>query len=91
MSTRQIFHLSMVVSRPASAVSATEIASRLAGSVVLAFSVWRILRGGSWGDFPNNLRSATRNKFSTFMRNYALGFRVARTLTLKLYLDPAGG
>ena len=34
-------HFSMVVSRPASAVSATEIASRLAGSVVLAFSlIW---------------------------------------------------
>jgi hypothetical protein len=31
----------MVVNRPASAVSATEIASRLAGSVVLAFSlIW---------------------------------------------------
>ena len=41
----------------------------------------RVLRGGSWGDFPRNLRSAYRSRISTAIRLDLFGFRVARTLT----------
>jgi formylglycine-generating enzyme required for sulfatase activity len=40
----------------------------------------RIVRGGSWGDVPNNIRSATRNWSAAPSRSFDLGFRVARTL-----------
>jgi formylglycine-generating enzyme required for sulfatase activity len=50
-------------------------------------SVWsggesfiRVLRGGSWVDYPQNLRSASRYRIDPFFRNYYGGFRVARTL-----------
>jgi len=41
----------------------------------------RVVRGGSWGGDPGILRSAYRVRGTTDYRDYALGFRVARTLT----------
>ena len=41
----------------------------------------RVVRGGSWDDFPDFLRSANRNRANSDVRNNLLGFRVARTLT----------
>ena len=40
----------------------------------------RVVRGGSWNNNPQNLRSANRNRNDTSNRNNNLGFRVARTL-----------
>jgi hypothetical protein len=40
----------------------------------------RVVRGGSWNNNPENLRSANRNRNTTDNRNNNLGFRVARTL-----------
>ncbi len=39
----------------------------------------RVVRGGSWGNGPRNLRSAYRSWSTTDIRSYGLGFRVART------------
>ena len=39
-----------------------------------------MLRGGSWGEKPNSLRSANRNSFVTDNKTDDSGFRVARTL-----------
>ncbi len=41
----------------------------------------RVVRGGSWVDFPDGLRSAYRYWYASANRSYGLGFRVARTLT----------
>ena len=41
----------------------------------------RVLRGGSWGDYPKDLRAALRGSFDTGNRDDLNGFRVARTLT----------
>jgi formylglycine-generating enzyme required for sulfatase activity len=41
----------------------------------------RVLRGGSWVDLPQNLRSASRNWYSTVNRINTFGFRLGRTLT----------
>jgi len=41
---------------------------------------YRVLRGGSWDIYPQNLRSANRSRFTPSLRGYVLGFRVARTL-----------
>ncbi len=41
----------------------------------------RVVRGGSWYLYPQDLRSANRSGLSTDNRNYYLGFRVGRTLT----------
>ncbi|MBV8105826.1 MAG: SUMF1/EgtB/PvdO family nonheme iron enzyme [Hyphomicrobiales bacterium] len=41
----------------------------------------RVVRGGSWGDFPDDLRSADRDWAYSDYRIDFLGFRVARTLT----------
>jgi formylglycine-generating enzyme required for sulfatase activity len=43
-------------------------------------SSFRVLRGGSWGNGPGNLRSAYRNRFHPGFRSGNFGFRVARTL-----------
>ncbi|MEM6625098.1 MAG: SUMF1/EgtB/PvdO family nonheme iron enzyme [Pseudomonadota bacterium] len=40
----------------------------------------RVLRGGSWNNNPQNLRSANRNRNTTTNRNNNVGFRVASTL-----------
>ena len=40
----------------------------------------RVLRGGSWLNFPRFLRSADRNRNTTDNRSNFAGFRVARTL-----------
>jgi retron-type reverse transcriptase len=40
----------------------------------------RVVRGGSWNNNPQNLRSAIRNRNTTDNRNNNLGFRVGRTL-----------
>ena len=40
----------------------------------------RVLRGGSWSDFPWYLRSANRFRVTTGFRSSSDGFRVARTL-----------
>ena len=40
----------------------------------------RVLRGGSWFKYPDILRSANRNYYSTGFRNSVIGFRLARTL-----------
>jgi retron-type reverse transcriptase len=41
----------------------------------------RVVRGGSWNNNPENLRSANRNRNTTDNRNNNLGFRVGRTLS----------
>ncbi len=38
----------------------------------------RVVRGGSWSNYPQSLRSALRNWLSTVGANYVLGFRIAR-------------
>ncbi|MCP3870690.1 MAG: SUMF1/EgtB/PvdO family nonheme iron enzyme [Gammaproteobacteria bacterium] len=40
----------------------------------------RVLRGGSWYDFPRFLRPANRSSYGIGIRNHALGFRVALDL-----------
>jgi formylglycine-generating enzyme required for sulfatase activity len=40
----------------------------------------RVVRGGSWYSYPQNLRAATRSWFTTVYRLDTLGFRLARTL-----------
>ena len=41
----------------------------------------RVLRGGSWDNNPEILRSAYRDRSPTVIRSNVLGFRVGRTLT----------
>ena len=41
----------------------------------------RFLRGGSWINFPGDLRSANRGRVDATKRYYNLGFRIARTLS----------
>jgi formylglycine-generating enzyme required for sulfatase activity len=48
----------------------------------------RVLRGGSWVDLPEDLRSAFRNWFSTDDRLYYAGFRVATTLSRSESVTP---
>ena len=43
----------------------------------------RVVRGGSWNNNPQNLRSANRNGNTTDNRNNNLGFRVGRTLSAR--------
>jgi len=40
----------------------------------------RVFRGGSWDNIPHVLRSAYRNWLTPTLRDFNLGFRVARTL-----------
>ena len=40
----------------------------------------RVVRGGSWSNAPEYARAANRNKVELGRHDYALGFRVARTL-----------
>ncbi|WP_366836213.1 SUMF1/EgtB/PvdO family nonheme iron enzyme [Nitrosomonas sp.] len=39
----------------------------------------RVVRGGSWNNNPQNLRSANRNRNNTDEANNNLGFRIAST------------
>jgi formylglycine-generating enzyme required for sulfatase activity len=39
-----------------------------------------VVRGGGWDDFPEDLRSAYRDRFTADVANFSLGFRLARTL-----------
>ena len=39
-----------------------------------------VVRGGSWNNNPDNVRSAIRNRNTRDNQNNNLGFRVARTL-----------
>ena len=39
----------------------------------------RVLRSGTWGDIPKNIRSAVRGRNNTDIRYEFIGFRVART------------
>jgi len=41
--------------------------------------VARVLRGGSWSNFPQDLRPAIRISFTPVVRIYNFGFRLART------------
>ena len=41
----------------------------------------RVLRGGSWSNYPRYLRSADRSRYPAWVRNSYVGFRVARRLT----------
>ena len=41
----------------------------------------RVVRGGSWGNSPRRLRSASRGGFIASARYNAIGFRLARTLS----------
>jgi hypothetical protein len=43
----------------------------------------RVVRGGSWNNNPDKLRSANRNRNTTDNRNNNLGFRVGRTLNAR--------
>jgi retron-type reverse transcriptase len=43
----------------------------------------RVLRGGSWNNNPDNLRSANRNRNNTDNRNNNNGFRVGSTLSAR--------
>jgi formylglycine-generating enzyme required for sulfatase activity len=40
----------------------------------------RVLRGGSWNNNPQNLRSANRNRNQPDNRNNNIGFRLASTI-----------
>jgi formylglycine-generating enzyme required for sulfatase activity len=40
----------------------------------------RVVRGGSWSDYPQNLRAAFRYRFPSVIRYDFIGFRLARTL-----------
>jgi formylglycine-generating enzyme required for sulfatase activity len=43
-------------------------------------STQRVLRGGSWPNPPQSLRSAIRDRDRPVVRDYKIGFRLARTL-----------
>ena len=43
----------------------------------------RVVRGGSWNNNPENLRSANRNRNTTDNRNSNIGFRVGSTLSAR--------
>jgi len=58
-----------------------------AGAPEKAWPAWaaagcdrRVLRGGSWVDNPDHLRSANRYRGGPGYRDNYVGFRVARTL-----------
>ena len=40
----------------------------------------RVIRGGSWDNIPDDLRSASRLRYSTDDRNTNIGFRLAQDL-----------
>ena len=46
------------------------------GSALTSSSGYKLLRGGSWDDDPNNCRSAFRNDYNLDFYNHNIGFRV---------------
>jgi len=40
---------------------------------------YRVIRGGSWGNYPQDCRVAIRSNYTPGNRNYVIGFRLART------------
>jgi formylglycine-generating enzyme required for sulfatase activity len=40
----------------------------------------RVVRGGSWDDFPRNVRAAYRIDYAPYYQSYTIGFRLARTV-----------
>jgi formylglycine-generating enzyme required for sulfatase activity len=42
---------------------------------------WRVIRGGSWNNLPQDVRAAIRDNIAPDYRYNYLGFRVARTLS----------
>ena len=42
----------------------------------------RVIRGGSWGNGPEDVRPAFRDRSATNNRNYTTGFRLGRTLVV---------
>lgn len=50
------------------------------GSVWRGATERRVLRGGSWGVDPRNVRAADRNSVTASYRDSVIGFRLARTL-----------
>ena len=63
--------------------------SRAAGLILAkALEAWtapcrRVVRGGSWNNNPQNLRTANRNGNPADNRNNNLGFRVGSTLSAR--------
>jgi hypothetical protein len=51
----------------------------------LGKSDFRVLRGGSWNNNPNNCRASNRNRNNPDNRNNNIGFRLARDLKSGLY------
>ena len=51
------------------------------GAWIQGTSQARVLRGGSWNRYPRSLRSAARCGYDTGIRDYLIGFRVARMIT----------
>ncbi|MFQ5627833.1 MAG: formylglycine-generating enzyme family protein, partial [bacterium] len=43
---------------------------------------YRVLRGGSWGNGPNDLRCAGRGRYIPDVRNLIIGFRCVQDVTL---------
>jgi formylglycine-generating enzyme required for sulfatase activity len=41
---------------------------------------WRVVRGGSWVNYPQYLRAASRGRYPSDLRIVLFGFRLARTL-----------
>jgi formylglycine-generating enzyme required for sulfatase activity len=48
----------------------------------------RVLRGGSWRNLPQHLRSANRDRYRAGIRSSNTGFRVFRTLSLSESVTP---
>ncbi len=51
-----------------------------ADPLVTSDAEYRVLRGGSWGNFARNARSASRGRFTPNSRYSLIGFRVVRSL-----------
>ena len=45
-----------------------------------------MLRGGSWNNKPNNVRSANRNRNNTDNRNNNNGFRLAQAALVRMII-----
>jgi len=50
-----------------------------------------VLRGGTWNNKPENLRSANRNRNNADNRNYDIGFRLAQSARAALRPESGAG